>query len=92
MKTPLQHIQILSIYKIGQGQRVFLPSRMALCTPDTTAALMGIKRGVESAGGQLYLSDLFRSYDMQFQAHLDYTSGKKSAYSPICANLILMKV
>lgn len=28
------------------------------------------------------LSDLLRSYDMQLQAHLDYTSGKKSAFSP----------
>ncbi len=33
-------------------------------------------------GGELVLSDLFRSYDMQFQANMDYVSGKEKAYSP----------
>lgn len=28
------------------------------------------------------MSDMFRSYDMQFQAHLDWKTGKKKAYSP----------
>jgi hypothetical protein len=81
MKTPLVPIQILSVYK-SQGQRSYLPSRMALCTPDTHAAIFGIAAEVEKLGGHLYLSDLFRSHDMQLQANLDYQSGKKSAYSP----------
>jgi hypothetical protein len=37
---------------------------------------------LQAAGGRFELSDLFRSYDMQLQAHLDYTSGKKKAFSP----------
>lgn len=82
MNTPLVPIQILSIYKSGAGDRLFLPSRMALCTPDTHAAILAVKADVESLGGQFFLSDLFRSYDMQFQAHLDFTSGKKAAFSP----------
>jgi hypothetical protein len=82
MKTPLLPIQILSVYKSSAGQRAYLPSRMAMCTPDTNAAILGIKAEVERRGGQLFLSDLFRSYDMQLQANLDYRSGKKSAYSP----------
>lgn len=82
MKTPLLPIQILSIYKSSKGRPVYLPSRMSLCTPDMYTAILGIKEEVESLGGQLFLSDLFRSYDMQFQANLDYVSGKKSAYSP----------
>ena len=81
MKTPLEKIEILSIYKL-RGQRVFLPGRMAKCTPDTLAAVTAIAEDVREAGGNLYLSDLFRSYDMQFQAHLDYSTGKKNAFSP----------
>jgi hypothetical protein len=45
-------------------------------------AMYGIRAEVEAAGGKFALSDLFRSYDMQFQAHLDFTSGKKKAFSP----------
>jgi len=82
MKTPLVPIQITSIYKSRAGQRVPLPSRMALCTPDTAAAIAGIEDEIAALGGELMLSDLLRSYDMQLQAHLDYTSGKKSAFSP----------
>jgi len=55
---------------------------MAVCTPDTNSAILTIKAEVEALGGQLYLSDLFRSYDMQLQANLDYKSGKKAAFSP----------
>jgi hypothetical protein len=81
MRTPLVPIQILSVYKQNDNQ-IFLPSRMAQCTPDMYRAIMSLQRDLESSGGKLFLSDLFRSYDMQFQAHLDYESGKKGAYSP----------
>lgn len=81
MKTPLTPVPILSIYR-SAGQRVLLPRRMAPCTPDTKGAILALQDEVESAGGHLYLSDLFRSYDMQFQAYLDWQTGKKKAYSP----------
>lgn len=55
---------------------------MAYCTPDTKTALLALEQDVKNVGGILRLSDLFRSYDMQYQAHLDYVSGKKSAMSP----------
>lgn len=81
MKTPLVQIEIPSIYK-RYGERVLLPKRMAKCTPDTQAAISNIANEVNTAEGKLYLSDLFRSYDMQLQAHLDWKTGKKKAYSP----------
>lgn len=81
MKTPLVHLPITSIYR-ASGQRVPLPQRMARCTPDTKRAILAIRADLEAAGGRLYLSDLFRSHDMQLQAHLDWKTGKKRAYSP----------
>jgi len=72
---------VLSIYEVS-GHRVPLPDRMAHATPDMKAALYGLRTALRSGGGELVLSDLFRSYDMQFQAHLDYTAGKKKAFSP----------
>ena len=81
MRTSLQRIEILSIYRL-HGERVLLPERMAKCTPDTHTALINMVNDIKKAGGRLILSDLFRSYDMQFQAHLDWKSGKKKAFSP----------
>jgi hypothetical protein len=81
MNTPLINISILSIYKKNDS-RVNLPGRMAKCTPDNYNAINRIKTKLEAKGGKLYLSDLFRSYDMQLQAHLDWKTKKKTAYSP----------
>lgn len=72
----LYPVTVPSIYKIG-NTNVSLPSRMAQCTADTAKAL-----GELSKRETIVLSDLFRSYDMQLQAHLDYASGKKKAFSP----------
>jgi hypothetical protein len=77
MFTPLIPIDIDSIY-----DRKPLPKRMALCTPDMYAAIFATKADLKALRNDLVLSDLFRSYDMQLQAHLDYTSGKKTAFSP----------
>lgn len=82
MKTPLVEVSIPSIYRNRAGMRVPVPGRMARATPDTAQALAGIGRDLESRGGRLVLSDLFRSHDMQLQAHLDWRSGKKKAFSP----------
>lgn len=81
MKTPLIKISILSIYK-KNGVRVSLPERMAKCAPDVYSSILAIKAELEDKSGNLYLSDLYRSYDMQLQAYLDWKTGKKSAYSP----------
>lgn len=69
----LQQINIASIYN---GP---LPKRMAQCTPDMASAIYLLNQALDN---RLVLSDMFRSHDMQFQAHLDYTSGKKKAFSP----------
>jgi hypothetical protein len=76
MFAPLLPIAFPSIYG---GD---MPKRMARCTADLYAALMKLQKAVAAAGGALVLSDLYRSYDMQLQANLDYTSGKKKAFSP----------
>lgn len=72
----------MSIYKNSHGDTVPLPARMAKCTPDMHAAIMGISTDLAKKGGRLILSDLFRSHDMQTQSHKDYLSGKKKAFSP----------
>lgn len=80
--APLVPIQVPSIYKSRDGNTVLLPSRMARGTPDMKATIDKVGKALGGLGGRLVLSDLFRSYDMQLQAHLDYTSGKKAAFSP----------
>lgn len=75
--TPLVPISVASIYNHSA-----LPTRMAKCTPDTSVAILGIVDDLRSLGHDLRLSDLFRSYDMQRNANLDYVEGRKKAYSP----------
>ena len=76
MFAPLVSIQIASIYG---GD---LPQRMAKCTPDMLAGVLGVAAELNSTDNRLVLSDMYRSYDMQFQAHLDFVTGKKKAFSP----------
>jgi len=82
MTTPLNEITITSVYKDNNGERVPLPKRMALCTPDMEAAIRAVSAPVAARGGRLFLSDLFRSFDMQLQSHMDFVNGKKTAFSP----------
>lgn len=81
MNTPLIAIKIPSIYTVN-NKPVDLPKRMAVCTPDTKAAIEAIAAELAAKGGKLVLSDLFRSYDMQLQAHNDWVNKRKTAYSP----------
>jgi D-alanyl-D-alanine dipeptidase len=81
MPTALRDVSILSIYEVS-GQRVLLPKRMAHATSDMQAGISAISAKLEAMGGHLFLSDLFRSYEMQLQSHLDWKTGKKSAFSP----------
>lgn len=81
MKTPLVSINIESIY-FKDNKRLPLPKRMGQCAPDMKDALMKIGEEVEQKGGKFYLSDLFRSYEMQMQSHNDFVSGRKTAFSP----------
>jgi len=75
--TPLVPISVASIYN-----NAALPTRMAKCTPDTATAIQGVVDDLRALGHNLRLSDLFRSYEMQRQANLDYVEGRKTAYSP----------
>src|SRR5581483_9097577 len=75
--TPLVSISVASIYNHSS-----LPSRMAKCTPDTARAIQAVVDDLHGLGYDLRLSDLFRSYDVQRHANLDYVEGRKKAYSP----------
>lgn len=81
MAAPLFPVQVISIYEVG-GQQVALPKRMAHATPDMKLAIFRLGEILAGKGGRLVLSDLFRSYDMQLQAHMDHVSKKKKAFSP----------
>jgi len=81
MKTPLSEPVVPSIY-FRDGVRQLLPKRMAKCTPDMHNAIVGVASALRASAGDLILSDMFRSYDMQLQAHLDFKTGKKKAFSP----------
>ena len=78
LTTPLTPIVVPSIYN-NHGP---LPTRMAQCTPDTAAALQAVRSELAGLGFELRLSDLFRSSEMQRQAHDDFVSGRKKAFSP----------
>ena len=82
MKTPLMPIEIRSSYKDKNGNEVLLPKRMAICTPDTFDAVFAIRDALRENCGDLVLSDMYRSFDMQLQAHNDFVTGRKSANSP----------
>ena len=75
MLSPLVSVILPSIY--GKPQ-VPLFTRLARATPDFSVALDGLKVQLP----KLRWSDLYRSYDMQAQAHQDYVTGKKKAFSP----------
>ncbi len=73
MLTPLVPVNLPSIYN-GQP----LPARMARASKDFAAALADLSARLP----KLRWSDLFRSYEMQKQANLDYLQGRKKAFSP----------
>ena len=82
MKSPLVSIFIRSIYEDKYGLYVPLPKKQALCTPDTYHAITGLETALAKKGGKLALSDLFRTYEMQSRAYLDYIACRKKAFSP----------
>jgi D-alanyl-D-alanine carboxypeptidase len=81
MPTPIVPVDILSTYFDKQKQRLKLPERLAHSTPDTRKAVLAIKAELETAGVNLFLSDMFRSHDMQLQAHIE--NAKKGVFSPL---------
>jgi hypothetical protein len=73
MLTPLVPVNLPSIYNNQP-----LPARMALASKDFSVALAQLSAQLPN----LRWSDLFRSYEMQKQANLDYLQGRKKAFSP----------
>ena len=80
MTAPLVPVEILSIYFV-HNNRVNLPANLAKCPPDMKNAILGIKDDLQARGINLFLSDLFRSHDMQLQAHIE--NAKKGIVSPL---------
>ena len=66
----LQHVNVESIYPLNSADKQLMPKRMAWATPDTRYAIQKLAQRVKNAGGNLRLSDLFRSYADQKAANL----------------------
>jgi len=81
MPSPLLPIEILSIYFDDDHKRKNLPKRMAQCTPDMKNAVLKVRDDLAARGIDLFLSDMFRSHDMQLQAHIE--NAKKGIFSPL---------
>lgn len=81
MTTPLVPVEILSIYPEKKPDKINLPPKMAQCTPDMKKAVLGVRDELKSRGITLRLSDMFRSHDMQLQAHIE--NAKKGVFSPL---------
>lgn len=83
MTTPLLNIEIASIYftKTPPKTRINLPPPLNQCTPDMREAIKGVEAELETKGVRLFLSDLFRSHDMQLQSHIE--NQKKNIVSPL---------
>ena len=80
MSAPLVNIDIPSIYFDSHNNRKNLPARMAQCAPDTRRAVLNLRMDLAGRGVELFLSDMFRSFDMQLQAHIE--NAKKGVFSP----------
>ena len=80
MTAPLVPVEILSIY-FTHNNRINLPKAFAKCAPDMKKAILGLKDDLAALGIDLFLSDLFRSHDMQLQAHVE--NAKKHIFSPL---------
>ena len=80
MSAPLVNIDIPSIYFDSHNNRKNLPARMAQCTPDMRRAALNLRMDLAGRGVELFLSDMFRSFDMQLQAHIE--NAKKGVFSP----------
>jgi hypothetical protein len=81
MTIPLVPVEIISIYPENKPTKVNLPAKMAKCTPDMKRAVQGARDELEARGVTLRLSDMFRSHDMQLQAHIE--NAKKGVFSPL---------
>jgi hypothetical protein len=81
MTTKLLPLEILSIYFDKNKNRQNLPPKLAQCTPDTRKAVLAVKDRLKAKGIDLFLSDMFRSHDMQLQAHIE--NAKKHVFSPL---------
>jgi hypothetical protein len=81
MTSNLFSVVVMSPYLVS-NKPVLLPRRMAVATADMKAAILGLESALNGVGGELVLSDLFRSYDMQYQSHLEWLNKQKTAFSP----------
>ncbi|MFH1963492.1 MAG: peptidoglycan-binding protein [bacterium] len=59
-----------------------LPAYMAKLVKEAAEALKKVYEQVVEKGGHLYISDMFRSAEMQQKSHEDWKMGRKSSFSP----------
>lgn len=75
--TELEAVGIGTTYKTKDG---LLPARMALATPDTMEAVYKARDAIAATGGKLLITDMYRSYDVQRQAYLEYVASVKAGH------------
>ena len=73
--TDLEAYKLKSIYAGG----VDLPARLALATPDTVQAIYALRDVLRSNGGDLVISDGYRSWETQMAAYKEYLASLKTA-------------
>lgn len=64
------------------GDHVALPQRLAILVEEAALSLQQVYVAMVAAKGHLYISDMFRSFEDQERAYLDWLHGRKAAYSP----------
>src|SRR3990167_1149505 len=64
---------------------VGLLGEAAMVPPEIETLLHKVDEEVKRNDGEFYITDLYRSFDQQKQARLDYESGKKAAYVAVPA-------
>ncbi len=78
----LKPIIIPSIYKNSAGHRLVLPRRMAFLNSDAADSVHALNSHMITIDANFYLSDAYRTREMQEKARNDYVAGRKKSYSP----------
>ena len=72
------NVRVPGIYPRGEP----LPKHMAKLVQAAAEALARVYEDIVKEGGHLFISDMFRSAEMQQKAYEDYKMGRKTDYSP----------
>ena len=78
----LVNVVLVKVPSIYANKTAILPKRMARLVQSAAGSLQKVYEQIESEGGHLYISDMYRSASQQQRAHDDWKAGRKTAFSP----------